>query len=137
MDIGFIKQLQRQSVGIQLVLREINYRNMHKEWHLEANCQMLDNLGQGYVPCTIPVQTSRSRHTIVNALNMAELEFKEFPLAGAASGRQSGSRPLRLRQCPRSCIICQKPSFDQPDGCYNPEVISNAKYDWLCNLVRA
>lgn len=135
MDIETVKQLQASGAGIALMLKEINYRNMQREWHLIAMFEVLDTFGKKPVPANITLEISRARHSIVKKCEMMGVSFSEIPLAGTGRiKKRRASRPAR-GQCQRSCILCAKSNFDSSDGCYNAETFSPGVGDWICNLV--
>lgn len=134
MDIETVKQLQASGAGIALMLKEINFRNMHREWHLIAMFEVLDRLGKKPVPATVTLEISRARHSIVKKCEIMGVSFAEVPLAGTARTRAKASGPAR-GQRQRSCNLCTKTDFDSASGCHNPSVFSPAVGDWVCNLV--
>ena len=134
MDIETVKQLQASGAGIALMLKEINFRNMHREWHLIAMFEVLDRFGKKPVPATVTLEISRARHSIVKKCEIMGVSFAEVPLADTARTRAKASGPAR-GQCQRSCNLCTKTDFDGASGCHNPSVFSPAVGDWVCNLV--
>lgn len=135
MDIETIKQLQASGAGIALMLKEINFRNMHREWHLIAMFEVLDRLGKKPVPATVTLEISRARHSIVKKCEMMGVSFAEVPLAGTGQSKRAKARRPARGQCQRSCNLCTKTDFDSASGCHNPSVFSPAVGDWVCNLV--
>ena len=133
MDIETVKQLQASGAGIALMLKEFNYRNMHREWHLIAIFEVLDRLGKKPVPASVTLEVSKARHSIVKKCEIMGVSFAEVPLAGTARTRAEASGPARV-QCQHSCNLCTKSDFDSASGCHNPAVFSVGVGDWVCNL---
>ena len=134
MDIETIKQLQSAGAGIALMLKEVNYRNMHHEWHLIAMFEVLDRLGKKTIPATITLEISKARHSIVQKCELIGVSFADVPLAATGRHKRAkASRPAR-GQCQRSCHLCSKTDFDSASDCYNSSVFSVGVGDWVCNL---
>lgn len=134
MDIETIKQLQASGAGIALMLKEVNYRNMRREWHLIAMFEVLDRLGKKPIPATITLEISKARRSIVQKCELIGVSFADVPLAATGRHKRAkASRPAR-GQCQRSCHLCSKTDFDGASGCHNPAVFSVGVGDWVCNL---
>lgn len=134
MDIQTIKDLQDQRAAITLILKAEKIRNRFTEFNLYAMFEISNLTGKKLIPATVLVDSNRYRHSIVQKLADAGLNYVETPLAGAASGTSPESCSPEPKQCQRSCYLCNKTDLGLSTGCYNPSVFSPADGDWVCNV---
>lgn len=136
MDITTLAAMRDKRAGILLHLKQENFRNMGTEWNLYATFELLDTIGKKAIPFTLLVISNRRPHAIRAQLESAGLAYVETPLPPA--GKSVRSRlDSSNQQAPTHCIVCQKSSFDNASGCYNPSIFSPCVGDWVCNLRKA
>jgi hypothetical protein len=134
MDIQTIKHLQSQRAAITLVLKAEKIRNTFTEFNLYALFEVSNLTGKKLIPATVLVDSNRYRHSIVQKLSDAGLNYVETVLADAASGTSPEFCSPEPAQCQRSCSICGKSDLGLSTGCHNPSVFSPADGDWVCNV---
>jgi hypothetical protein len=134
MDIQTIKHLQSQRAAITLVLKAEKIRNTFTEFNLYALFEVSNLTGKKLIPATVLVDSNRYRHSIVQKLADAGLNYVETVLADAASGTSPEFCSPEPAQCQRSCHMCGKTDLDLSAGCFNASVFSPAVGDWVCNV---